>query len=178
MGPQQAQEFTRLIEASEARWLETIFWRVGHREEAQDLLQDVLCEVCADPDFDPTRREASGYVAGLIHWRVNDYLRRRGRRPPPTSGTLSDGGSAFDLLKGGRECPPLDAVQTEEGRRLLWAAIPRLPAGQQRVVLLSLFGLNRQEIADILGATFNSINMHIHRAWNALRQALGENPLP
>jgi RNA polymerase sigma-70 factor (ECF subfamily) len=179
MGPQQAQEFTRLVEANEKRWLDTLFWKVGHREEARDLLQDVLCEVCGDPDFDPARREAGGYIAGLLQWRVQDHLRRRGRRPAPLARPLpEDGPTALDHLLDRREPSPPDALQTEEGRRALRAAIARLPAAQQGVVLLYLSGLSRQEIAGAAGITFHSANMHLHRAWAALRQALGESPLP
>ena len=71
---------------------------------------------------------------------------------------------------------PEQFVEARESARRLAGALARLPESQRTAFeLLKHDGLSLAEAAAVLGVTVTSVKLRAHRAYEALRAALGED---
>jgi len=66
-------------------------------------------------------------------------------------------------------------VIEEETLRLFYQAIDALPQQAREVILLTLKGLNREEIGEQLSVTVNTVKYHRSYALKTLRKTLGDS---
>jgi RNA polymerase sigma-70 factor (ECF subfamily) len=178
MDSEQARAFTGLIEQNYGRWLAYIRGRLRHEQDAEDLLQNVLLEVCRQPAFDPRLDTAGGFVAQRINWRLNDRFRQHGRRPPVVGNVSQAGSDRLAGLADPEGEAPLEALARAERAEELAGAMAELIPEQQVVLALSLKGLSPGEIAALLGVPKTTVNMRLFRARELLRGRLGDGPGP
>jgi RNA polymerase sigma-70 factor (sigma-E family) len=130
----------------------------GHRELAEDVLQDVLIRANARWDRIGPMDHRRAYVRRMV---VNEYLswRRRSWRSVP-AGTAEE-------VSDGREP---DIAATVVQRHALLAELARLPRRQRAVIVLRYYeGLSDSEVAQVLGCRPATVRGYAARALAALR---------
>jgi RNA polymerase sigma-70 factor, ECF subfamily len=154
------------IARDEGDFIYTVAYRLtGNREDAQDLVQEVLVRVQRGLR---TYRPGSlrGWLSRITTNAFLDDARRRTRRP---SVALPDDPDVV--------LPPApDAVEAAESEHLpdhVQAALAGLPAEYRvPVVLADVVGLAYAEIAEQLDVPVGTVRSRIHRGRLALREAL------
>jgi RNA polymerase sigma-70 factor (ECF subfamily) len=139
---------------------------LSSREEAEDLGQETFLRVCRQaPRYRPTGQFRSWLfrIAGNL---ARSRLRRRRilkwvRFEPGRHEAAAD------------EEPVDRKLEREESRRVVRAALARLPDRQRQAVVLRRYdGLSHREIASALGTTIPAVESLLHRALVALKQDL------
>lgn len=157
-----AEAFAELIGGQYDR-IYRIAWRwCGHRDDAEDIAQDVCVKIGqAIAGFDG-RSAFSSWVYRITLNAVRDYQRSRQRQ-----GRHAD---AYADLTPSEE--PASQEATATGRQL-WQAVAALPA-QQRDAVLLVYAEERShaEAADIMGIKEATVSFHVHAARKTLRGLL------
>lgn len=142
-----------------------IFYRVGDRAVAEDLVGDVFVRALEDlPAYQVTGVPFQAWLYRIAHARVVDHYRRQQvRRAAPLDEQLPAGEKADpDHLAGDRD----------EARRA-WAALGHLTDEQQQVIALRfLAGFSLAEVARAIGKTEGAVKALQHRALASLRRLL------
>lgn len=129
----------------------------------EDLLQEILLALWrALPRF---RAEATERTF-VYRVAMNCALTHRYRRPPQVEPLES-----AVRIADPRQTPEAEAAASER-RALLLATLQSLPFAMRQILYLSLEGLSRAEIADILGISENNANVRLSRARRALYEAM------
>ena len=140
------------------------FRLLGHREDAEDLVQDAFIQALDKIDsFDPQRPFAPWFFRILTNRGLNARQSRALR-------TVAD---IPDDTASPAESP---AASAERGdlRSRLRRAVAALPERQQLIVqLFEIDGWTSSEIAAALGIADGTVRWHVHEARRILREALG-----
>jgi RNA polymerase sigma-70 factor (ECF subfamily) len=138
------------------------FRLLGHREDAEDLVQETFMILLRQiDDFELGRRFGPWMYRILINRGLNARKSRALRRTE----TLPD-----DVM--GTEAPDL-AVERAEVRARFRSALGSLPPRQRIVIeLIELDGFTRVEVAEALGISDATVRWHVHEAWRTLRRIL------
>jgi RNA polymerase sigma-70 factor (sigma-E family) len=153
-------DYENFVRAHLPRLLRYATMLTGEREQAADLVQDVLVKVyrrwsrISDADH-PDR-----YVVRMI---TNGYLSwRRGK-----SARLIAVGDVPDAVR------PDDFASDHALREDMWQRLARLPRRQKAVVVLRYYEqVADAEIADLLGCAQSTVRAHAHKALITLRNGL------
>lgn len=140
------------------------FRLLGHREDAEDLVQDAFIQALDKIDsFDASRPFAPWFFRILTNRGLNV---RQSRALRTVSEIPEDTAS--------REDSPDVAAEREELRGRLRDAVGALPERQQLIVqLFEVDGWTSAEIARTLGISDGTVRWHVHEARRVLREALG-----
>jgi RNA polymerase sigma-70 factor (ECF subfamily) len=138
-------------------------WILGspHDPEIEDVMQDALVKAArALPTLRHSER-ARGWFLKIVIFTARDYRRARSRR----SGRESPVGSAENLQQ---LCCDFTRGMSPEEFPLLRAGIEfinTLPEKQRMAYLLEhFFGLDREDIAEVLGCSPRTVSTHLRRA--------------
>lgn len=152
-------DYENFVRAQLPRLLRYAAMLTGEREQAADLVQDVLVKVyrrwsrISDADH-PDR-----YVLRMV---TNGYLSWRHR-----SARLVVAGEVPDQVRPG------DFASDHALREDMWQRLARLPRRQRAVVVLRYYEqLPDSEIADLLGCAKATVRAHAHKALTTLRTGL------
>jgi RNA polymerase sigma-70 factor, ECF subfamily len=129
----------------------------------EDLIQEILLALWkALPSF---RGEGSmrAFVARIATNRAVSHVKQALR--------LNEDGEITEHLPSPAETPESRVVALDQNARLL-AAVRTLPLGYRQVVMLTLEGLNGEEIASVLGISSNAVAIRMFRAKDLLRARL------
>lgn len=111
------------------------------------------------------KSSARGWLFGTLRHMIDDHYRAHYARPVET-------GLVEDLSHDGG---PAEAVEDEEQRQKVRAALERLTAEQQHVLALRFSaGYNLEETAGLMGRNANAVKALQFRALQSLRRALDE----
>jgi len=161
--------FGQVYDAVAARLFAYLRRHVRDSDRCRDLLQETFLHI---------HRSRGTFLAGaaVMPWAfaiarrlVVDEARRESRTPPLAD--LSD-----PLLSDFAEMAGHDDCAVEEGElvRSFLRALARLPETQRTAFeLLKQEGLSIAEAAQVLGVTTTAVKLRAHRAYVALRAALG-----
>lgn len=130
---------------------------------AEELVQDIHFALwLALPSF---RGQSSlrTFVARIATNLAISHVRRSVRSPRPVE--LSEN------LPAGGSTPEHQAIAEDQQARLI-AAVQALPLSLRQVTLLTLEGLARAEISDVLGISANAVAIRLSRARDVLRRNL------
>lgn len=129
----------------------------------EDLLQEILFAVWrALPTFRGLSSERT-FVFRVAH---NRALTHR-FRPRPATEALDAAAEAVD-----RGPTPEAAASAAERVERLLRVLQALPVAARQILTLSLEGLSRAEIAEVLGITENNVGVRLNRARRALREEM------
>src|SRR5690348_5632888 len=155
------------VARSHGRFLYTVAYRLtGNREDAQDLVQEVLLRVRRGLEtYQPGSME--GWLSRIATNAFLDDVRRRKRRPEDR--LPEDPDWALPPTHGADEA--LAAVALPDD---VQEALARLPEDFRAVVVLcDVAGRSYQEIGESLGIPVGTVRSRIHRGRAMLRKLLG-----
>jgi RNA polymerase sigma-70 factor (ECF subfamily) len=158
-----AGAFDELVERHMRRAFGVAYRLMGHREDAEDLVQEAFLAALERIDtFQPGRGFAPWFFRILVNRGLNARKARSLRTTEEIPGSAAAGGAS----------PEREAERTEL-RDGLRAALEGLPDRQRTVVhLFELEGFSSPEIAGILEISEGTVRWHLHEARRALRRAL------
>ena len=175
MARYQARTDRAAFEALFKRWagkLHAFFRRAlwgggrGADEAANDLVQKTFLHVHrARADYDGARAFRPWLYTIALNVRREEGRRRSRQR------------EVLALEDESRE-PSVDPTTTTASDRLVRRALADLPDAQREVVVLHWYEeLSFPEIAELVGATVPAVKVRAHRAYEALRERLGDETL-
>jgi len=160
--------FQEIIEKYENRIYRFGFRMCGHRQDAEDVVQDTF--ISAFRYLKDFRGEAT-----LLSWLLRIassacIKKRRLRKNEPRqllefedSGETGAVSTASSL--SGRPSTPHDSVAGAEVRELLRRAVAAIPANYRAVLVLrEMEGLSGRETAEALGISEGAVKVRLHRA--------------
>ena len=149
----------------------------GHREDAEDTMQETLVKAYQQMDrFEDSR----AMVVWLYKVAKNFCLmsRRQSKFAPRQKLSLDDLMPAHDGANRGvavadpGELPDEAAIRSELRRRLERAVL-QLPKSYRLIVILrDMEGLTNEEVAEVMGLPLATVKMRLHRARLFLRREL------
>ena len=153
-------DYEDFVHAHLSRLLRYATMLTGEREQAADLVQDVLVKAyrrwsrISDADH-PDRYVLRMVTNGYLSWRRSRMARLI------TTSDLPD------------EVRPDDFASDHAVREDMWQRLARLPRRQRAVMVLRYYEqLADAEIADLLGCAQATVRAHAHKAMTTLRNGL------
>lgn len=162
--------FNRLYERLAPRVLSLLSALSGDRRLAEDLTQTTFLKIHRARDTYARGARVEPWVFAIARRTLLDERRRKKRKPEDLSadGTMPE--PRHD------EAPESSRLDPEQERKL-YARMADLPDPQREaLVLLKVQGLSIAEAASIAGTTPGAMKLRAHRAYEALREALGHKP--
>lgn len=163
------QAFSELMTAQEGRMYAVALRMCGHREDAQDCLQEAMLRIYRSISSFKGQSSFATWVYRITMNTCLDELRRSKRRKASSLDERIEAGWApvEDM-----DTPEHHAMRSEQ-RRALDRAIQELPEDMRSaVVLRDIQGCSYDEIAGILGTNVGTIKSRISRARARLREIL------
>lgn len=147
-----------------------LVWSLARRRfasvaDAEDAVQEIFLELWRSADrFDPGRARETTFVAMIARRRLIDRVRKATRER-----------AGLEMLS--RQPTPertaSDAIESHPDASRVALAIRGLPAGQSRVLDLSLTqGLSHREIAETTDLPIGTVKSHLRRGLERVRQTL------
>jgi len=168
--------FGRLIEDHRDKLYRVAFRMTGHRQDAEDLLQDALIEAYrAFKRFQP----GTHFDRWLYRIMTNTYIDRQRhlKRAGPTESLdqrrddLGEGTAQRDIpdLESEPSRVVLDELFGEPVQRALDTLLPEF---RLVLILSDIEGLSYEEIAELMGTPVGTVRSRLHRARGQVRQML------
>jgi RNA polymerase sigma-70 factor (ECF subfamily) len=148
---------------------------LGHRGEAEEMLQEVFLEVWRRAArYDPARSAPRTWVLLVARSRAIDLLRSRQARERRENESEAAGGERLDgqpvILPVG-----LSRLEGEERQRRVTGALARLPPEQREAIELAFFaGLTHGSISQRLDQPLGTVKSRILLGMRKLRHDLEE----
>ena len=153
-------DYENFVRASLPRLLRYATMLTGEREQAADLVQDVLVKAYRRWSRISGTEHPDRYVLRMV---TNGYLSWRHSR----SARLIAAGDLPDQMR------PDDFASDHALREDMWQRLARLPRRQRAVVVLRYYEqLADAEIAEVLGCAQPTVRAHAHKALTTLRNGL------
>jgi RNA polymerase sigma-70 factor (ECF subfamily) len=162
--------FNRLYEQLAPRVLSLLSALSGDRRLAEDLTQTTFLKIHRARDTYARGARVEPWVFAIARRTLLDERRRKKRKPEDLSadGTMPE--------PRNDEAPESSRLDPEQERKL-YARMADLPDPQREaLVLLKVQGLSIAEAARLAGTTPGAMKLRAHRAYEALREALGHKP--
>ena len=175
---EQAEIFTRLVEPHFDRLFRLAYRLTGTRNDAEDLLQDVLTRLYEQRQALPEVKELKPWLSRVLYNRFIDTTRATQRRPL----TLVGDGAAAEQIAAeqaavaqngpdGADPATLDRAARRTAR--LEQALSQLSRDHRTLVLMhDAEGYTLPEIADLTGTPTGTLKSRLSRARARLRDLL------
>jgi RNA polymerase sigma-70 factor (ECF subfamily) len=165
-----AEAFGRLVERYMRRAYYSALSLVGSREDALDLSQEAFVRAFrARQTLDP-ERPFYAWLYQILRRLCFNFLRDRRTR---LRNLEAAGSWLADEAAGRQALDPARALEREEERRRVGAAIELLPAREREVLALKEFeGLTYREIASLVGIPIGTVMSRLYSARQRLADAL------
>jgi RNA polymerase sigma-70 factor (ECF subfamily) len=165
--------FGRLVERYMRRAYYAALSLVGSREDALDLSQEAFARAYRSRAAIDPERPFYAWLYQILRRLCFNFLRDRKTRVR----ALEQAGSWLAADAAHRAGPgPAEALEQEERRRLVAAAIETLPDREREVLALKEFeGLSYKEIAALVGVPIGTVMSRLYSARKRLLQALEVN---
>lgn len=157
------EAFDELVRRHMTKAFSIAYRLLGHREDAEDLVQDAFMAALEKIDTFQTGRSFAPWLYKIVvnrglNARKSRSLRRMDPLPPEGPAALGS--------------PLLDA-ERDELRTSLSTAMAELPDRQRSVVqLVEIEGFTSTEVAEMLGLSDGTVRWHLHQARQRLRTAM------
>ena len=162
----ETEQFELLVRRYMRGAFAVAFRLLGHREDAEDVVQEALLAALANiRTFDTTRRFGP-WLYRIVVTRGLNFRKSRARRQTESIDRDQFASREPGPAAGAERAALKDAVQ---------AALARLPERQRLVVqLFELDGFSGAEIGAMLGIPAGTVRWHLHEARRSLRELLAQ----
>jgi RNA polymerase sigma-70 factor (ECF subfamily) len=157
-----ARAFDALVHAYMRQAFQLAYRVVGHREDAEDLIQEAFLAAYQYLDSYDVERPFGPWLMRIVLNRGANLRRSRARRETePEVDAVSPAPSA------------LDESERAEARVILTRALATLSERQRMIVtLFDVDGMTSTEIGEMLDLSPGTVRWHLHEARQTLRVAL------
>jgi RNA polymerase sigma-70 factor (ECF subfamily) len=154
--------FDALVQAYMRQAFQLAYRVVGHREDAEDLVQEAFLAAYQYLDSYDATRAFGPWLMRIVLNRGSNLRRSRARRETePETDAVSPAPSA------------LDESERAEAREQLARAMEMLSERQRMIVtLFDVDGLTSTEIGEMIDLSPGTVRWHLHEARRTLRSAL------
>jgi RNA polymerase sigma-70 factor (ECF subfamily) len=136
---------------------------LGHKEDAEDLVQDAFVAAIQNIDRFDTRRAFGPWMMRIVFNRAMNLRKSRARRQTEEIPETVAGGGAS----------PLELAERSELAALLKAALGKLPERRRWIVeMFEVDGFTGPEIAEILEMPEGTVRWELHQARATLKAVL------
>lgn len=172
-----ASAFEELVERYKNRLLTVLEHLVGHREQAEDLAQEVFLRVFRARERYEPGAKFSTWLFTIANNVASNALRSRSRRRevgvPEANGSESGAMSLDQLAKAASGFMPARRMDKAEQAAMVRQAVSTLSERQRTALLLSKFeGMSYQDIAETMGLSVQAIKSLLSRARVNLKEVL------
>lgn len=174
-----ARAFSTLVTRHRQGVYNFILRYVGHRQRAEDVLQETWLKVVRSSSEYQPRAKFTTWVFTIARNLCVDSARKESYRKAdsldaPTSED-GEGRALGELVPDEDGASPDRAAHNVRLRPLLMKAIDGLPAEQREVFLLREYqGIGFKEIAEVTGVNENTVKSRMRYALEGLRKKLAE----
>lgn len=155
--------FGRIYDHFAARLYKFIFFRVGHKEIAEDILADSFIKAWTKIRQINSAKAFSAWIFQIAKNNIIDYYRVR-------KSTIAIE-EVEQILEDATS--PIDETDLRLDQKRILNALTHLPSDQQQVIRYKFFeDLTNAEIAQIMGKTEGSVRVIQHRAIVRLQEML------
>jgi RNA polymerase sigma-70 factor (ECF subfamily) len=164
---QDKEAFGQLYESYAGRIYSYVYYRTGNVAEAEDLTARIFFRALSHiGNYDDRGIPFSAWLYRIAHNLVANWHRDRSRRKIISLDDIAQ-------WRVHEENPEL-ATQLTEDKSALLAAVRRLPADRQELLILKFVErLSNSEIGTIMGRSEGAIKSLYHRTLMSLRDELG-----
>ena len=161
-----SEAFAQIYDYFSERIYKFIFFRIGHKEVAEDVLSDTFVKGWQKINQINTPQALSAWLYQIAKNNIIDYYRIR-----KDTVNLSD---VEDFLED--EVNPVDLTNVNMEQKKILDVMHELPMDQQQVIIYKFFeDLANEEIAYVMGKTEGAIRVLQHRAIAKLKELLNNN---
>ena len=158
-----AEAFARIYDHFAGKIYKFIYFRVGHKEVAEDVLSDTFVKGWQKINQVNTPAALSAWLYQIAKNNIIDYYRVR-----KETVALTD---VEEFLED--EINPVDTINLSVEQKKIIDMMDHLPIEQQQVIKYKFFeDLDNEEIAYIMGKTEGAIRVIQHRAILKLKELL------
>ena len=162
----ETEQFELLVQRYMRGAFAVAFRLLGHRQDAEDVVQEAMLAALANIRSFDTSRRFGPWLYRIVVTRGLNFRKSRARRQ-----TESLDRDQF----ASRETGPAGEAERTALREAVQAALARLPERQRLVVqLFELDGFSGAEIAAMLGIPPGTVRWHLHEARRTLRGMLAQ----
>lgn len=165
------ERYAEIIERYQGKLFAYLYRLVGSRDEAEDLLQDVLIKAYRNLKSYDAERKFSSWIYRIAHNEAVNHIKRRSlKRFIP----WEDVTATKDKLEMSSVDEDAETawIRKETGQEVD-QAISRLPFKYKQVLILRYYSdKSYEEISDILGRPVNTVGTLINRAKKKLSEEL------
>ena len=170
-----AGAFEQFVREYQGLVFNTCYSFLNHREDAEDVSQEVFIEAYRSIDSFRGDASLSTWLYRLSMNKSLDFIRAK-KRQKRGSGLLSlfdnEKMSKLNVQDSGQ---PHSQMEDEEKRQILHVAVSKLPERQKKAIILSKFeGLSQEQVAEVLDTTVSSVESLLVRAKRNLRDLLSD----
>jgi RNA polymerase sigma-70 factor, ECF subfamily len=157
--------FTEIYDLFFEKIYRFIFFRVGHKEVAEDLAEDVFIKVFRNLSTQTKENSFESWLYQIARNRIIDYYRSKKLIVP-----LEEVENTLEY-----ETNIVDVVNLESQQKIFIKLLKELSAEQQVVIKLKfLEGLENDEIAGIMDKSEGAIRVIQHRAIAKLKELIAK----
>ncbi|WP_339806630.1 RNA polymerase sigma factor [uncultured Marinobacter sp.] len=144
----------------------------GQREDAEDLVQDVLVKLFPRADELYQVDQPGAWLNKVLYRRFIDLTRKRGRQADRSASSLMSDDAAVDFLDTlvDSGAGPARQLGDDQLQRAVARALDRLSPDQRTLVLLhDVDGWRQEDLAEVLGVAVGTVKSRLHRCRASLR---------
>ena len=170
------EAFLYLIEKYATQIFNTCMNIVRHREDAEDVTQEVFTAVYISLESFNGTSKLSTWIYGIALNKSKEFLRKKTRQKRSGYIIQWDNDVSHSLTKATIEFNhPGVLLENKERTKLLFNAIDQLSMNQKIAYTLhNIDGISYNEVAEIMGLSIASVESLIFRAKRKLKQLLAD----
>jgi RNA polymerase sigma-70 factor, ECF subfamily len=162
--------FVELFRAINRRVFLFAMYRLGDRQDAEEVLNDTAWELWQHPDRFRGDSRFMTYVLGIAYNKAKSLLRGRAHRE-------EDPGDDIEEVPD-PDPTPFEALVSKQNLAAIARCMQQLPARQRVIVHLAYFeDRSREEIGRIIDCEGNAVRQHLYQALRKMKPCLAASGL-
>jgi RNA polymerase sigma-70 factor (ECF subfamily) len=166
--------FKQLVEHYQHKVVNTCYGFVHHKEDAEDIAQEVFIEVSRSIANFRAESQLSTWIYRIAVTKSLDFLRKQKRQKRlEYIRNMLGLDNQVEQIPAPQSANPQTILENQERARILQHAVDSLAENQKIAITLHKYeGFSYQEIAEIMGTSVSAVESLIHRAKNNLQKKL------